>query len=73
MGEGSGTVNMIPASANLTASRSSVQTTATSYGTLRASIDLNRPLLKDVLAIRFSGLSEDKGYVRSRPTTRLGA
>jgi hypothetical protein len=64
MGEGSGTVNMIPASANLTSSRSSVQTTATSYGTLRASIDLNRPLLKDVLAIRFSGLSEDKGYVR---------
>jgi len=64
MGEGSGTVNMIPASANLTSSRSSVQTTATSYGTLRASIDLNRPLIKDVLAVRYSGLSEDKGYVR---------
>jgi hypothetical protein len=65
MGEGSGTVNLIPAAANLTRSRSSVQTTATSYGTLRASIDLNRPLVKDVLAIRYSGLSEDKGFVRT--------
>jgi len=64
MGEGAGTINLLPASATLTGSRSSVQTTATSYGTLRASIDLNRPILKNVLAIRFSGLSEDKGYVR---------
>jgi hypothetical protein len=65
MGEGSGTINLIPASANLTRSHTTVQTTATSYGTVRASLDLNRPLFKNVLAIRFSGLTEDKGYVRN--------
>jgi len=64
LGNPSGTVNQVPASAHLTRNRSQVQLRADTYGGFRTSLDLNRVLVKDRLAIRTSGAFQHDGFVR---------
>ncbi|MBL9218913.1 MAG: TonB-dependent receptor plug domain-containing protein [Opitutaceae bacterium] len=64
LGEVSGTVNLQPAMANLMRDRSTVVFRADSYGGYRSSIDLNRVLLKNKLAIRGSGVWQHDGFER---------
>ena len=64
LGNPSGTVNMVPASANLTRDRSQFQARMDSYGGYRTSLDLNRVLLKGVLSVRASGAFQHDGFVR---------
>jgi len=64
IGNPSGTVNQVPASANLTRDRSQVQFRGDTYGGYRSSLDLNRVLVKDKLAVRASGAFQHEGFVR---------
>jgi outer membrane receptor for ferric coprogen and ferric-rhodotorulic acid len=62
LGNPSGTVNQVAASANLTRDRSQVQFRGDSYGGYRSSIDLNRVLFKGKLAIRGSAVFQHDGF-----------
>ena len=64
LGDASGTVNLNTSSANLTRSTSQVQARIDNFGGWRTSLDVNRPLLRNKLAVRVSGVYEEKGYVR---------
>ncbi len=64
LGNTSGTVNIIPSKANLTRDISTVVMRADSYGGYRGSIDLNRPLFRNVLALRLSAVYQSVGYQR---------
>ena len=64
LGNPSGTVNQVAASANLTRNRSSVQFRGDSFDGYRTSLDLNRVLVKGKLAIRGSGSLQHDGFVR---------
>lgn len=62
LGTGSGTVNIVPATANADRAISNVTLRVDDLGGHRGSIDLNRPLIDEKLAVRVSGLYEDKGF-----------
>jgi hypothetical protein len=62
LGNPSGTVNIIGATANLQRNRSTVSFRADSFEGWRSSLDLNRVLLKDRLALRVSGAREHTGF-----------
>jgi hypothetical protein len=64
LGNPSGTVNMVPASANLSLDRAATLLRGDSYGGWRSSLDVNRVLLKNKLAIRASGVFQHDGFVR---------
>ena len=64
LGNASGTVNSVPASANLTRDRSQVQFRADSYDGYRGSLDLNRVIKQGVLAVRGSAVQQHDGFVR---------
>ncbi len=64
LGNPSGTVNMVAASANLTRDRSQVQFRADSYDGYRTSLDVNRVLQKGRLALRGSAAFQHEGFVR---------
>jgi hypothetical protein len=64
LGNPSGTVNMVPSSANLTRNFSQLQLRADSYDGYRGSLDLNRVLLKNKLAVRASGSLQHDGFER---------
>lgn len=64
LGSPAGTVNQVPASANLRRPRTQAQVRGDSYGGYRTSLDLNRPLVQDKLALRVSGAFQHDGYVR---------
>jgi outer membrane receptor protein involved in Fe transport len=64
LGDASGTVNLNPSSANATRATSRVEGRIDSFGGWRTSMDVNRPLIRNKLAIRLSGVYEEKGYVR---------
>ncbi len=68
LGDASGTVNLNPSSANTTRSSSQVVGRIDSFGGWRTSLDLNRPIFRNKLAVRISGVYEEKGYVR-KPST----
>ncbi len=72
LGNASGTVNVIQSQANLTRDRSAATIRVDSYSGYRASIDLNRSLFRDKLAVRVLGLYDSTGYVRkpSKDITR---
>jgi outer membrane receptor protein involved in Fe transport len=67
LGSPGGTLNMIPASANLSRDRTQAGARFDSYGGNRFELDANRVLLKNRLAIRVSGAFQHEGYVR-RPS-----
>ncbi len=64
LGSPAGTVNQVPASANLTRDRSQAQVRGDSYGGYRTQLDLNRVLVKGKLAFRASGAFQHDGYIR---------
>ena len=63
-GGSSGSVNLVPASANVSRDRSTFALRADSYDGYRTSLDLNRVLKKGVLAIRVNGSFQHDGFVR---------
>jgi outer membrane receptor protein involved in Fe transport len=64
LGNTSGTVNIIRSQANLSRAFTSATLRADSYGGYRTSFDLNRPILAQKLAVRFSGVYESKAFQR---------
>jgi hypothetical protein len=64
LGNPSGTVNMVPANANLSRDRSQLQLRGDDWGGYRSSLDLNRVLKKGVLALRVNGSFQHDAYVR---------
>ena len=64
LGSPAGTVNQVPAAANTSRDRSQVQFRGDSYGGYRSQIDLNRVLVKNILAFRTSAAFQHDGYIR---------
>jgi hypothetical protein len=64
LGNPSGTLNMVPASANVSRNRSQFQLRGDSYGGYRTSLDLNRVLKPGVLAVRVNGSFQHDGFIR---------
>jgi outer membrane receptor protein involved in Fe transport len=64
LGEASGTVNINTAKANLTRETSQLQLRADDWGSKRASLDINRPIIKDKLAVRLSAVYDDRAFTR---------
>jgi hypothetical protein len=64
LGQPSGTLNQVPAAANVIRDRSFVQFRADSYDGYRTALDLNRVLLKGKLAVRFSAVNQHDGFMR---------
>jgi len=64
LGKAGGTVNVLPASANLQRNRSELGLRWDSYDGYRTSLDLNRVLVKGKLSIRGSGVFQHEGFVR---------
>jgi outer membrane receptor protein involved in Fe transport len=74
LGNAAGTVNMQPASANVSRDRSQLGLRVDNWDGYRTSIDLNRVLKKGVLAARGSAVYQHDGFVRKpsgTDTTRL--
>ncbi|HTO02648.1 MAG TPA: TonB-dependent receptor plug domain-containing protein [Opitutus sp.] len=70
LGNASGTANSVPASANLSRNRAQIQLRADSFGdpdydmSMRESVDVNRVLIKDKLALRVSQVYQDTEFTR---------
>jgi hypothetical protein len=64
LGEGSGTVNLLPATANINRETTTAELRFDDWGGWRTSLDLNRPLVKNKLAVRLSGVYQHDGFVR---------
>lgn len=62
LGQGSGTVNLVSARANLTRESSTAEIRTDDLGGYRASLDLNRPLVRDKLALRASAVYQHDAY-----------
>ena len=62
LGNSGGGVNVNVAKANLTRSLTSFGTRGDSFGGYRGTFDINRPIIKNKLAVRVLGLYEAKGY-----------
>ena len=62
LGQGSGTVNLLAASASLNRSTTTVEARADSLGGYRTSLDLNRPLIRSKLALRASFVFQHDGF-----------
>jgi outer membrane receptor protein involved in Fe transport len=62
LGAAAGTVNMAPASANLSRDRSQVSFRADSFDGYRAAVDLNRVLKRNTLALRVGATRQHDGY-----------
>jgi len=76
LGNAAGTVNMAPASANLHRERTLVSMRLDSYHGYRSSLDLNRVLRRNTLAVRGSAAFQHDGFVRKpsgTDTKRLNA
>ena len=63
LGDPSGTVNMVPSSANLTRERTTMQFRGDSYGGYRSSLDLNRVIIRNKLSVRLSGSFQHDGFI----------
>ncbi len=64
LGQPSGTVNMVPASANLTRDRLTTEVRGDNTDGFRTTLDVNKVLLKGKLAIRASGVYQHDGFER---------
>ena len=64
LGNPSGTVNQVPAAANLSRNRASTTLRADSFGGYRTTLDLNQVLIKGRLAIRGSAVYQHDGFER---------
>ena len=70
LGNTGGGVNIIPARANVAREVTMVSIRTDSYGGYRSNFDINRPLLKDRLAIRVLGLYDSVGFER-KPSSEI--
>ncbi|MEO6568099.1 MAG: TonB-dependent receptor plug domain-containing protein, partial [Opitutaceae bacterium] len=70
LGETGGTVNLVTSRGNLTRETTQFVGRFDSYGGYRASMDINRPLIKDKLAVRFSAVYNETGYIRKPSVDR---
>ena len=64
LGNASGTVNQVPATANVTRSVGRVEGRVDSYGGWRAAVDVNRVIVQDKLAVRASYADQHTGFER---------
>ena len=64
LGNASGTVNQVPSTANLSRNFTKTEIRGDSYDGWRASLDTNRLLLKNQLAVRASYANQHTGFVR---------
>ena len=64
LGNASGTVNLNQSQGNLSRETTQFTLRGDAWGGFRSTADINRPILRDKLAIRFSGLYDSKGFVR---------
>src|SRR5258706_7936923 len=64
LGNPSGTVNQVPANANVSRDRASAQFRVDSYGGYRTTLDVNRVLIKGTLAVRGSAGFQKDEFVR---------
>src|SRR5258707_15237298 len=64
LGNPSGTVNYVPASANLGRDRTYSEVRGDDTDGYRFALDLNRVLIKGKLALRFSAVNQHDGFVR---------
>lgn len=64
IGTGSGTINLVPSSANPSRRFATVTLRTDSNGGTRGSFDVNQPLLADKLALRVAAVREDKEFER---------
>jgi len=71
LGGSAGSVNYIPIRANATRSISHVTFRADSYGGVRGTLDFNRPLLAQKLALRVAAVEEAKGFVRKPSSEKI--
>ena len=70
LADAGGTVNLVASKGNLTRETSSFQTRVDSVGGFRASVDINRPIIRNKLAVRFSSVYNETGYVRKPSVDR---
>ena len=64
LGNPSGTVNMVAASANLSRNKATTELRVDSYGGYRSSLDVNRVLLNRKLAVRASAVFQEEAFAR---------
>jgi hypothetical protein len=64
LGNPSGTVNQVPVAANTTRNVATVELQVDDWDGYRATLDVNRMLIRDKLALRFSALQGEEGFVR---------
>lgn len=64
LGNASGTVNQVPATANVTREFTKVDLRVDSYGGWRGSFDVNRQIIEDKLAVRASYAYQHTAFVR---------
>jgi hypothetical protein len=64
LGNAGGTVNQVPATANLTRDFTKAEVRGDSYGGWRTSLDVNRTIVRDKLAVRASAAYQHTGFVR---------
>ena len=62
LGEGSGTVNLVASTANVSREASSLELRLDDLGGWRTALDLNRPIIKGKLAFRVSGVYQHDAY-----------
>ncbi len=70
LSEAGGTVNLITNGGNLSRESTSVSTRVDSYGGFRATFDVNRPIIRNKVALRFSTVYNETGYVRKPSVDR---
>jgi hypothetical protein len=70
LGNASGTVNIIPATANLSRAFTRVEGRIDDRGSTRASIDLSRPIIKDKLAVRANAVFQQDKFDRKPSVAR---
>lgn len=70
LGTGSGTVNTIPSTANLRRETTTFELRTDNLGSVRALVDVSRPLIKDKLALRASIVRQNDEYVRQPSFSR---
>jgi len=64
LGNPSGTVNQVPVAANTTKNFAKIETRIDDWEGYRVSLDVNRMLIPDKLAVRFSALQATEAWVR---------
>ena len=71
LGNTAGTVNYVPIRANVTRSISTLTFRADDLGGYRASIDLNRPLAANKLALRVAAVDDSKGFQQEPASEKI--